>query len=107
MAADHDALIFGTERGLVDQMQERYPEKTMIPLSGAAICGNMKLNTLAKLAWSLDHMQHEVILDEEIRSRAEASLRGMLEISGGWKPTTEQELAAEQANSGPSNCGCA
>jgi quinolinate synthase len=48
MAEEHDALIIGTEKGLVDKLQERYPEKTMIPLSGAAICGNMKLNTLAK-----------------------------------------------------------
>jgi quinolinate synthase len=29
----------------------------------------MKVNTLAKLAWCLDHEQHEVILDEDVRSR--------------------------------------
>jgi hypothetical protein len=39
----------------------------MVPLSGAAICGNMKVNTLAKLAWSLDHGEHELVLDEEVR----------------------------------------
>ncbi len=107
MAEDYDAIIFGTERGLVDQLQERYPEKTLVPLSGAAICGNMKLNNLAKLAWSLDHMQYEVTLDEEIRSRAEASLRGMLEISGGWKLASGTEEAIELAGGGPSDCGCA
>lgn len=107
MAEDYDAIIFGTERGLVDQLRERYPEKTLVPLSGAAICGNMKLNNLAKLAWSLDHMQYEVTLDEEIRSRAEASLRGMLEISGGWKLASGTEEAIELAGGGPSDCGCA
>jgi quinolinate synthase len=107
MAEEHDALIFGTEKGLVDKMQERYPEKTMIPLSGAAICGNMKLNDLPKLAWSLDHMKYEVTMDEDVRSRAEASLRRMLEISGGWKKAPQGETAGISASSDPSGCGCA
>src|SRR5690606_21644785 len=74
IAESHDELIFGTERGLVDRLKQRFPEKTLIPLSGAAVCGNMKMNTLAKLAWSLDHMKHEVVLDEAVRQRAEAAL---------------------------------
>jgi len=106
MAEEHDALIIGTERGLVDQLQKMYPEKTMVPLSGAAICGNMRLNNLAKLAWSLDHMEYEVTMDEEIRSRAEASLRGMLEVSGGWKASSKPEEGSKLATTGPSNCGC-
>jgi quinolinate synthase len=107
MAEEHDALIIGTEKGLVDKLQERYPEKTMIPLSGAAICGNMKLNTLAKLAWSLDHGQYEVTMKEEVRARAETALRAMLELSGGWKAPTPVEAELELAGTGPSGCGCA
>jgi hypothetical protein len=76
LAEQHDELIIGTERGLIDRLKQRFPEKTLIPLSGAAICGNMKMNTLAKLAWSLDHMQHEVTLDEDVRSRAERRCAG-------------------------------
>ena len=106
MAEEHDALILGTERGLVDQLRARYPGKTFVPLSGAAVCGNMKLNTLAKLAWCLDHGRHEVVLEEGIRSRAERSLRRMLEVSGGWTaPTTEQE-ELELAGVRPKGCGC-
>jgi quinolinate synthase len=107
MAEDHDALIFGTERGLVDQLQERYPEKTMVPLSGAAVCGNMKLNDLPKLAWCLDHMKYEVTIDEAVRSKAEASLRRMLEISGGWKRDAVGAGVGATASSDPSGCGCA
>ena len=107
MAEEHDALIFGTERGLVDQLQERYPEKTMVPLSGAAVCGNMKLNNLAKLAWSLDHRQYEVTMDEDVRVKAEEALRRMLDLSGGWKAPTEKEKELELAGLGPSGCGCA
>jgi quinolinate synthase len=102
-----DEVIFGTERGLVDRMKARFPHKTLIPLSGAAVCGNMKLNTLAKLAWSLDHERHEITLDEEIRVRAERSLRRMLALSGGWTAPSDEERRLEEAGLGKSGCGCA
>lgn len=109
IAERYDSLIIGTERGLIDRLKERFPEKTIIPLSRAAICGNMKVNTLAKLAWSLDHEQHEVVLDEEIRSRAEHALRGMLAIAGGWRLPTEEEEAIEARSMAvaANGCGCA
>ena len=107
LADEHDALIFGTERGLVDRLKQRYPQKTLIPLSGAAICGNMKLNTLAKLAWSLDHEKHEVLLDEDVRTEAARALRRMLELSGGWEAPTEEEEELELAGVRPNGCGCA
>jgi len=107
LAEEHDALIIGTERGLVDRLKQRYPGKTLIPLSGAAICGNMKLNTLAKLAWCLDHREYEVVLDEGVRAGAERSLRRMLELSGGWRPMTQDEETLEMAGVRPKGCGCA
>jgi quinolinate synthase len=88
-------------------MRQRFPEKTFVPLSGAAVCGNMKLNTLAKLAWGLDHREHEVVLAEDVRARAETALRRMLDLSGGWTAPTEQEQALELAGVRPSGCGCA
>lgn len=107
IAEKHDELIIGTERGLIDKLRHQFPEKTLIPLSGAAICGNMKMNTLAKLAWSLDHMRHEIVLDEDIRVKAEAALRGMLELSGGWRAPTAREEAIEIADLRAPGCGCA
>ena len=107
IAEQNDEVIFGTERGIVDRMKARFPEKTLVPLSGAAICGNMKMNTLAKLAWCLDHQAHEVVLDEDVRSRAEASLTRMLELSGGWRAPTAEEAALEEAGLRPGGCGCA
>ena len=106
-AEKYDEVIFGTERGLVDRMKQRFPLKTLVPLSGAAVCGNMKLNTLAKLAWSLDHRRHEVVLPEEVRAGAERSLRAMLELSGGWKAPSAEEQDLEMAGVRPSGCGCA
>jgi len=107
IAEQNEEVIFGTERGIVDRLKARFPEKTLIPLSGAAICGNMKVNTLAKLAWCLDHEQHEIVLDEDVRARAERSLRRMLELSGGWRAPTEQEAELEEAGLRKTGCGCA
>ena len=107
LAAEHDQLIIGTERGLVDRLNQEYPEKTLVPLSGAAICGNMKLNTLAKLAWSLDHERHEVVLEENMRVRAERALRRMLALSGGWAAPSAEESRLEEAGLRKSGCGCA
>jgi quinolinate synthase len=107
IAESHDELIVGTERGIVDRLRQQFPSKTIVPLSGAAICGNMKMNTLAKLAWSLDHGKHEIVLDEGVRVRAEAALRGMLELSGGWRAPTPEEQALEDAGLRPGGCGCA
>jgi quinolinate synthase len=107
LAEEHDEIIFGTERGLVDRMSQRFPAKTFVPLSGAAVCGNMKLNTLAKLAWSLEHRRHEVRLEEGTRARAEEALRRMLDLSGGWIAPTGDEEALELAGVRPEGCGCA
>jgi quinolinate synthase len=107
MAADHDELIIGTERGLVDKLQKDYPEKNFIPLSKAAICGNMKANTTAKLSWSLDHLRFEVTMPEAVRARAETSLQRMLEISGGWQAPTPEQERLEMAGIRSKGCGCA
>jgi quinolinate synthase len=107
IAEANDVVIFGTERGIVDRLKARFPEKTLVPLSGAAVCGNMKVNTLAKLAWSLDHGRHELVLDEDVRVRAERSLRRMLELSGGWRAPSAEEAALEEAGVRKSGCGCA
>lgn len=106
LAEEHDALIIGTERGLVDRLNRRFPEKKLLPLSGAAVCGNMKMNSLAKLAWCLDHGQFEVELDEEVRVGAERALRRMLELSGGWAAPSPEEAALEAAGVRPRGCGC-
>jgi len=107
MAAEQDELIVGTERGLVDKIQKEYPHKTFVPLSKAAICGNMKANTLAKLAWSLDHLRFEVTMPEDVRVRAEKALRRMLEVSGSLVGTDEEREELEMAGIRSKGGGCA
>jgi len=107
LAEEYDELIIGTERGLIDKLQHAHPHKVIVPLSRAAVCGNMKVNTLARLAWCLDHEQYPLVLTEEVRTKAERSLRAMLELSGGWRAPTAEEARLEEAGMGGSGCGCA
>jgi quinolinate synthase len=106
LAAEHDELIIGTERGLVDKLQKDYPNKSFVPLSKAAICGNMKANTLPKLAWSLDHLRFEITMPEDVRRRAERALQRMLEVSGGWEAPGEEQERLEMAGIRSQGCGC-
>jgi quinolinate synthase len=81
LAAEHDELIVGTEIALIDRMNREYPEKNFYPLSAFAVCRNMKMTDLARVAWALDNEQYEITVPEEIRARAERALRRMLELS--------------------------
>ena len=76
-----DEWIIGTEMGLVEQLSAAYPNKGIHPLSRRAVCNNMKLTTLAKVAWALEHEANEVTVPDEIAARAKRALDRMLELS--------------------------
>jgi quinolinate synthase len=73
--------IIGTEMGLVDQLAAANPQKGIYPLSRRAVCNNMKLTTLAKAAWALEHEANEITVPAEVAARAKRALDRMLEIS--------------------------
>lgn len=81
--------IVATESGIIHQMKTACPEKVFIPAPptdstcGCNDCRFMKMITLEKVYRSLLTLSPEVIVDEEIRSRAEQSIRAMLEITEG------------------------
>ncbi len=83
LAAEHDELIVGTEIGLVERMNREYPDRNFYPLSAFAVCRNMKMTDLPRLAFALEHEQHVVEVSEETRVRAERALVKMLEMSPG------------------------
>ena len=74
-------VVIGTEIGLVQQLQKKYPGLDIYPLSEWAICTQMKLNNLAKVAWSLEQDEYRVELPEEIMKKARLSLERMLDIT--------------------------
>ena len=77
--------IIVTEPGVIHQMQKNNPGKEFIPLpsnTGCACneCPHMRLNTMEKIVDSLESLQHEITLDEEVRLKALKPLNRMLEI---------------------------
>ena len=82
-----DEYIVATESGILHQMQKTSPHKLFIPAppndSTCACndCRYMKLVTLQKIYDCLCNESNEVMLDEEIRLKAEKPIRRMLEIS--------------------------
>ncbi len=77
---DVEEMIVGTEMGIIYRLKKENPGKRFIPISEQAICPNMKSITLEKVLWSLEEMQPEVKVPEEIRVRAKEAVDRMLEI---------------------------
>ena len=84
--SDYKEFIILTEPGVIHQMKKLAPGKVYIPvpnLEGCSCneCPYMRLNTLEKMANALETLEPQIILDEEIRKRAEKPLLRMLELS--------------------------
>jgi quinolinate synthase len=80
-----DSFIIVTESGMLHRLRREVPGKTFIPgpteLCACNDCRYMKLNTLEKLRDCLDYRSPEIIIPEDIRVKAERSVRRMLELS--------------------------
>lgn len=82
-----DTYIVVTEPGVLHQMKKAAPGKTFIPAPpmdstcGCNDCSFMKLVTLKKMADALERMEPEIVIPEDIRVKAEGSIRRMLDIS--------------------------
>lgn len=79
-------FIVATETGIIHQMSLASPDKVFIPAPpdnscACNDCPHMKLNTLEKLYSCLKHEKPEINIPEQIRSKAENSIRRMLKIS--------------------------
>lgn len=74
-------LIVATEPGMIYRLQKENPGKKFFPACDAAVCRNMKRNTLEKVLWSLEEMKNVVRVDEPVRSKAKLAIDKMLEYS--------------------------
>jgi quinolinate synthase len=84
---DANEFIVATESGILHQMKKQNPEKTYIaapPKDSTCACNDcnfMKLITINKIYNTLKYETPEVILSDEIISKARKSIDTMLEIS--------------------------
>ena len=79
-------FIVVTEAGILTEMKRRYPEKTFIPAPpddeacGCNNCKYMKMITLENILSTLRDEKPEILIDEEVRRRAERSILNMIAI---------------------------
>jgi len=74
-------FVIATEVGVCHTIRRANPDKQIIQISGLADCPNMKLNTLEKIAWSLQDMEHEVHVPADVAEAARRAIQRMLEVS--------------------------
>lgn len=79
--SEANRFIVATETGILHKMRKENPTKSFIPAVENAVCGYMKLNTLEKIVLSLEKMQYEVKVPEEIAKRALLPIQRMLQIN--------------------------
>ncbi len=79
------SFIIVTESGMLHRLQKEVPGKTFIPgptdLCACNDCRYMKMNTLEKLRDCLDFLKPEIVIPEDVRAKAERSVRRMLDLS--------------------------
>lgn len=73
-------FIIATEIGILHTLKKQNPDAQFIPASERALCPNMKKITLDKIVASLEDMQYEVTVPEDIRVRAKQSLDRMIAV---------------------------
>ncbi len=82
-----EKYIVATESGIIHQMRKANPRKEYIPAPpkdltcACSDCKFMKMITIKKLYNCIKYEMPEVILDENLRIRAEKPIKRMLEIS--------------------------
>ena len=79
------SFIIVTESGMLHRLKKEVPGKIFLPgptdLCACNDCRYMKMNTLEKLRDCLDFLEPEILIPEEIRAKAEHSVRRMLALS--------------------------
>jgi len=79
--SDAKEFIVGTEVGINYRLQKDNPTKKFYPASELAICPSMKRTTQEKILWSLEELEEEVHVPEDIRIRAKKAIDKMVELA--------------------------
>jgi quinolinate synthase len=79
--SENTSFIVGTEVGLLYPLKKANPDKFFYPASAKMLCKNMKKITLEDVMRSLEFMQGEVKVSEDIRQPAFKAVQKMLELS--------------------------
>ena len=82
--SDAKTFIIGTEMGMVQQLQQKHPDKTIIPLYNGAICRQMKKHTLEKIVDVLENLPeaNRIVVPEQDIPHIRAVLERMNTVKG-------------------------
>lgn len=78
--SDATEFIVGTETGILHRLRMENPGKKFHPVSDGIVCPDMKKTTLENLAACLRDMKHEVVVPEDVASRAKRAIDAMLAV---------------------------
>jgi quinolinate synthase len=73
-------FIVGTEVGILYRLKKENPDKGFYPASEQAVCSNMKLTNLEKVAWSLEGFKTEITVPKKTADRARTAIEKMMAI---------------------------
>lgn len=76
-----EEFLIGTEIGLLHRLAREAPGKRFYPVSTTAICPQMKMITLAKIAAALEAEAPEVLLPRPVVEKARKPIERMLALS--------------------------
>ncbi|MCE5313682.1 MAG: quinolinate synthase NadA [Armatimonadota bacterium] len=79
-SSDAREFIVCTERGILHRLKLDSPDKQFYNPSPLNICPNMKKITLEKVLWSLQDMQYEITLPQDMIEKARAAIEGMIAV---------------------------
>ena len=77
----NSSFIVGTEIGLIYPLKKANPDKAFYPASSKMLCKNMKKISLEDVVRSLEHMEGEVKVSEDIRRPAFKAVQKMVDLS--------------------------
>jgi len=72
--------IIGTELGIFHPLKKNNPDKDFFPASEKMICKDMKLITLEKVLYSLQNLEPQITVPEDIRKKSLKALNRMIKI---------------------------
>ncbi len=78
--SDYKEIIVGTEVGLIHRLQRENPKKKFFPATELAVCPNMKLTTLEKIMWTLEGLENEIKVPEEVQKKAKKAIERMISV---------------------------
>ena len=76
-----EEIIVGTEIGILHRLKKENPQKKIFAACQWCDCAHMKVNTLEKVLWSLEDMQHVVIVPAGIFLNARRAVERMMTLA--------------------------